>query len=222
MLSHASFECSLSDISSSLVFTFFVLFFFFFSSRRRHTRSLCDWSSDVCSSDLARHAGHQPDADPVELGDEPFGGNHCDTTLRTSPGLTDSATTARPPFTASATLPAESTYTTSRPGWPSAKVPARLALSPPTSRCSPSPSIALPGAASWTLPKRSTVSTSASRYPSPTTTIGSGSRTNDSGSIAGPASASGTPAARRAATGAKMSRPWKVIDTSGRNHGACV
>src|SRR5947207_7766731 len=23
-----------------------------FSSRRRHTRSLCDWSSDVCSSDL--------------------------------------------------------------------------------------------------------------------------------------------------------------------------
>src|SRR5947207_11819804 len=27
---------------------------FFFSSRRRHTRSLCDWSSDVCSSDLGR------------------------------------------------------------------------------------------------------------------------------------------------------------------------
>src|SRR5215204_7195054 len=26
--------------------------FFFFSSRRRHTRSLCDWSSDECSSDL--------------------------------------------------------------------------------------------------------------------------------------------------------------------------
>src|SRR5437588_99122 len=25
---------------------------FYFSSRRRHTRSLCDWSSDVCSSDL--------------------------------------------------------------------------------------------------------------------------------------------------------------------------
>src|SRR5690349_25068012 len=28
--------------------------FFFFSSRRRHTRSLRDWSSDVCSSDLTR------------------------------------------------------------------------------------------------------------------------------------------------------------------------
>src|SRR6266496_4897681 len=26
---------------------------FFFSSRRRHTRSLRDWSSDVCSSDLS-------------------------------------------------------------------------------------------------------------------------------------------------------------------------
>src|SRR6266480_5561384 len=28
------------------------MFFFFFSSRRRHTRLTCDWSSDVCSSDL--------------------------------------------------------------------------------------------------------------------------------------------------------------------------
>src|SRR2546427_4107910 len=28
------------------------IFFFFFSSRRRHTRFDCDWSSDVCSSDL--------------------------------------------------------------------------------------------------------------------------------------------------------------------------
>src|SRR5260370_32373192 len=32
------------------------LFFFFFSSRRRHTRFKCDWSSDVCSSDLHRRA----------------------------------------------------------------------------------------------------------------------------------------------------------------------
>src|SRR2546430_5750769 len=29
-----------------------VVLFFFFSSRRRHTRFDCDWSSDVCSSDL--------------------------------------------------------------------------------------------------------------------------------------------------------------------------
>src|SRR5688572_5237309 len=37
-----------------VVFFFFFLFFFF-SSRRRHTRFDCDWSSDVCSSDLASH-----------------------------------------------------------------------------------------------------------------------------------------------------------------------
>src|SRR6266568_8887819 len=30
----------------------FIFVFFFFSSRRRHTRWNCDWSSDVCSSDL--------------------------------------------------------------------------------------------------------------------------------------------------------------------------
>src|SRR2546427_4928941 len=30
-----------------------IYYFFFFSSRRRHTRFDCDWSSDVCSSDLA-------------------------------------------------------------------------------------------------------------------------------------------------------------------------
>src|SRR6266568_314244 len=30
------------------------MFFFFFSSRRRHTRWNCDWSSDVCSSDLCQ------------------------------------------------------------------------------------------------------------------------------------------------------------------------
>src|SRR6266481_7870935 len=30
-----------------------MFFFFFFSSRRRHTRWNCDWSSDVCSSDLS-------------------------------------------------------------------------------------------------------------------------------------------------------------------------
>src|SRR2546430_8698877 len=33
--------------------------FFFFSSRRRHTRFDCDWSSDVCSSDL-EYVPHHP------------------------------------------------------------------------------------------------------------------------------------------------------------------
>src|SRR5256886_4488407 len=47
-------------------------YFFFFSSRRRHTRFDCDWSSDVCSSDLKNSSftwlmGVQPGSE--------FGGN---------------------------------------------------------------------------------------------------------------------------------------------------
>src|SRR5260370_22485945 len=34
--------------------------FFFFSSRRRHTRFKCDWSSDVCSSDLGKRPARLP------------------------------------------------------------------------------------------------------------------------------------------------------------------
>src|SRR5689334_24821039 len=41
-------EASVVDAVSSRLLSFF------FSSRRRHTRWNCDWSSDVCSSDLAR------------------------------------------------------------------------------------------------------------------------------------------------------------------------
>src|SRR2546427_9198137 len=70
---------------------------FFFSSRRRHTRFDCDWSSDVCSSDLlyppepgalrarrdsgARHhdepepaGGEGPAAGAAGLRDQPDGG----------------------------------------------------------------------------------------------------------------------------------------------------
>src|SRR5260221_698727 len=36
-----------------------------FSSRRRHTMSLCDWSADVCSSDLAMWVSSLPAAVPV-------------------------------------------------------------------------------------------------------------------------------------------------------------
>src|SRR2546422_5010907 len=42
--------CSSSFSSIPIIIT---VFFFFFSSRRRHTRCSRDWSSDVCSSDLA-------------------------------------------------------------------------------------------------------------------------------------------------------------------------
>src|SRR3990167_123316 len=41
---------------------------FFFSSRRRHTRFDCDWSSDVCSSDL-EHPGVGPAEITEELGE---------------------------------------------------------------------------------------------------------------------------------------------------------
>src|SRR6476661_1695988 len=54
-----------------------MIFFFFFSSRRRHTRFKCDWSSDVCSSDLGAnlhrnwvmipHVTNHDDADITDL-----------------------------------------------------------------------------------------------------------------------------------------------------------
>src|SRR5260370_26556593 len=50
-------QCTMYVASLVVVITcvccFICFFFFFFSSRRRHTRFKCDWSSDVCSSDLA-------------------------------------------------------------------------------------------------------------------------------------------------------------------------
>src|SRR5207237_7147523 len=55
----------------------FRFFSFFFSSRRRHTRFKCDWSSDVCSSDLSifdplqqhgRLAGRMAEPDDIAIG----------------------------------------------------------------------------------------------------------------------------------------------------------
>src|SRR6266481_7678435 len=40
--------------------TMLMIMSFFFSSRRRHTRWNCDWSSDVCSSDLGDWLGSSP------------------------------------------------------------------------------------------------------------------------------------------------------------------
>src|SRR5205085_8153332 len=45
----------------------FFFFFFFFSSRRRHTRFDCDWSSDVCSSDLNLIQKQRPAMGKFEL-----------------------------------------------------------------------------------------------------------------------------------------------------------
>src|SRR6185503_20424802 len=63
--------CFFILLNINLLFFFFVirlilLFFFFFSSRRRHTRCSCDWSSDVCSSDLfVMQAPGGPEEDPT-------------------------------------------------------------------------------------------------------------------------------------------------------------
>src|SRR5438309_514059 len=58
-----------------LSISYIYYFFFFFSSRRRHTRWNCDWSSDVCSSDLRNPTivvsifSHVPDAWEVHVGE---------------------------------------------------------------------------------------------------------------------------------------------------------
>src|SRR2546430_5461050 len=43
---------------------------FFFSSRRRHTRFDCDWSSDVCSSDLIWYKRGTPEEVEIKCQDE--------------------------------------------------------------------------------------------------------------------------------------------------------
>src|SRR2546430_15645903 len=43
-------------LSALVVTSAWIVVIFFFSSRRRHTRFDCDWSSDVCSSDLPANA----------------------------------------------------------------------------------------------------------------------------------------------------------------------
>src|SRR2546427_5528957 len=77
--------------------------FFFFSSRRRHTRFDCDWSSDVCSSDLVvlptAHSprnrrgptrGHRGRAAPAPRVSSPFGGRRAATQDRKSTRLNSS------------------------------------------------------------------------------------------------------------------------------------
>src|SRR5438034_1814627 len=82
-------RCFCSSVSVfRLPFGFMIRYsFFFFSSRRRHTRSLCDWSSDVCSSDLFDLTPEFPISPPnsvVYCVDEKSGIQALD---RTPPGL---------------------------------------------------------------------------------------------------------------------------------------
>src|SRR5260370_253440 len=48
---------------------------FFFSSRRRHTRFKCDWSSDVCSSDLGKRLDGVSQRTMQRLQEYPWPGN---------------------------------------------------------------------------------------------------------------------------------------------------
>ena len=52
IIKHPHAVVLLNEIENAHPFLFFFFLLFFFSGRRRHTRSLCDWISDVGSSDL--------------------------------------------------------------------------------------------------------------------------------------------------------------------------
>src|SRR5947209_16690599 len=60
VLARKLFDCTLRVIT------------FFFSSRRRHTRYCRDWSSDVCSSDLASIMNRKPSGTPDYAAPEVF------------------------------------------------------------------------------------------------------------------------------------------------------
>src|SRR2546430_8600708 len=50
---------TITKSSLGLAYRLLLYILFFFSSRRRHTRFDCDWSSDVCSSDLPHWYGRE-------------------------------------------------------------------------------------------------------------------------------------------------------------------
>src|SRR5256885_3495458 len=71
--------------------------FFFFSSRRRHTRLQGDWSSDVCSSDLAGTLLAQVSSNTVATWQTLTTSSHL-TTPTASPTTTRSPTPAKIPL----------------------------------------------------------------------------------------------------------------------------
>src|SRR2546427_12988781 len=89
-----------------------MLCFFFFSSRRRHTRFDCDWSSDVCSSDLQTLSpGAYSVSEAIPAG-WVLTGLSCTSSLGTSTFTTTAPPVAGPgTATASITLAANDTVT---------------------------------------------------------------------------------------------------------------
>src|SRR3546814_8999027 len=60
----------MSTVSVRIVILFIVFsccLFFFFKQKTAYEMRISDWSSDVCSSDLAGGARHQAEADDVHL-----------------------------------------------------------------------------------------------------------------------------------------------------------
>src|SRR2546427_5030592 len=101
------------------------IIFFFFSSRRRHTRFDCDWSSDVCSSDLPRSVECVPVTPGANvrlvsatLGMEELAGSAALTAMSASP-----PPGARPRFSGVPTLLAHPPFVKLKmpqlSGWPS-------------------------------------------------------------------------------------------------------
>src|SRR5205085_3525962 len=74
---------------------FYFFIFFFFSSRRRHTRFDCDWSSDVCSSDLHLMANGRRYSHIIDpRSGEPVAGRSSVTVVAPSGMLADGLATA--------------------------------------------------------------------------------------------------------------------------------
>src|SRR5207245_3386175 len=81
-----------ADVENVFLFDCLVsVVFFFFSSRRRHTRCYRDWSSDVCSSDLAdllddpgEHSYVPPGPPPRRSGREPSVSRSTSASIRRS------------------------------------------------------------------------------------------------------------------------------------------
>src|SRR6266496_464752 len=77
-----------------------ILLVFFFSSRRRHTRSLRDWSSDVCSSDLpAPPRGGAALPSPPAVAARRDAARRAAPSARSPPGRSRSPATRRCPST---------------------------------------------------------------------------------------------------------------------------
>src|SRR5881296_4489025 len=69
------------------IFLFFILFFFFFKQKTAYEMLLCDWSSDVCSSDLCLQCDLAPGVNVKPGGANACGVLACHGVLLAPPGV---------------------------------------------------------------------------------------------------------------------------------------